>query len=148
MVVRNDTHNSLCSLCVLYHLTYQLQFLFNLCIFNSECAQSFSCFKPMSQNAAYLTSVYVTKKIPAATENWPVQRRLPLKTHFSGRQACLSLSASVSPILNYVCVGWRFMMHVLTFSLQHLSSMTLLSLMMTPYNSQVRVILTLNIIQL
>ena len=39
-------------------------------------------------------------------------------------------------------------MHVLTFLLQHLNIMTLQSLMMTPYTSQVRVMLTTYIIRL
>ena len=34
------------------------------------------------------------------------------------------------------------MMHVLTFTLQDVNNMTPQSLMMTPYNSQVRVMLT------
>ena len=40
------------------------------------------------------------------------------------------------------------MMHILTFILQHLNTVTLLSLMMTPYQCQVRVMLTPYIIQL
>ena len=39
-------------------------------------------------------------------------------------------------------------MHVLTFILQHVNSVTLSGLTMTPYHSQARVMLTLNIIQL
>ena len=31
MEVRHDVRNELCSLCLLYYLIYQLQFLFHLC---------------------------------------------------------------------------------------------------------------------
>ena len=59
-------------------------------------------------------------------------------------------SVSVSLLFLIVClrVVWTFMMHVFTFILQNVNSMTLWSLTMTPYNSQARVMLTLNIIQL
>ena len=40
------------------------------------------------------------------------------------------------------------MMHVLTFILQHMNTLTLENLTMTPYNSEVRVVLTPYIIQL
>ena len=41
-------------------------------------------------------------KIPIATENLPIQRWLPLKTHFLGRQVCLSLS--LLSLIMCVCV--------------------------------------------
>ena len=91
-------------------------------------------------------------KIHIATENWQIQRWLQLKIQFLGWAGlCVSVSVSqflcLSLILNCVCVEWTIMMHVLTFIFQHLNNMTPKSLM-TPNNSQVRVMLTFYIIQL
>ena len=124
-----------------FHTDILLHFAFG--IFDSEHEWTLSCFRRMPQNAEYFTSFYVTIKYPLPLKIDQHKDGCHLKTHFGGRQVWLSL------ILNRVFVC-SVNIHDACYNLflQHVDNMTLSSLMMTPYNTQVRVILTLNIIQL
>ena len=82
-----------------------------------------------SEVALVLLSVsfYVTEKYPLIVKIDQYENGCHLKTHFWSRQDSFSELC--------VRVASTFMMHVLTFILQHVNIMIVYSIMMTPYNS-------------
>ena len=114
-----------------------------------------SCFWCMFQNATYFISFCGHWNIPIALKIDRYKDGCCLK-YISGvgRSVCVCVwererePVSVYLILNCVCVVWTFIIHVLTFIVQHMNNVTPWSPTMTPYNLQVEVMLTSYIIQL
>ena len=127
-----------------YLFTKQLHFFFFSPVGRHGLVR-FWPFKFFSFQKLHQCSFVCHWKIPTATENWPVQgwyKDLSLSLSVS-----LSLSLSLSLSIVRVC---SVNIHDACFNLHFatLNIMTLYSLMMTPYNFQVKVMLTPYIIQL